>query len=100
MSRVPLDPQTPICRKPDLVATEMADITVMFRVEQERYYGFEVVGSRIWQLLETPTTVAALCDRLKGEFDVAPDQCEREALAFVQQLHDEDLVVVSDAPHR
>jgi len=100
MSRAPLNLETPVRQKPDLVATEMADITVMFRVEQERYYGFEAVGSRIWQLLETPTTVAALCGRLQGEFDVPPDQCVREALAFVQQLYDEDLVVVSNAPDR
>ena len=98
MPRAPLNLETPICRKPGLVATELADITVMFRVEQEMYYGFEAVGSRIWELLEAPTTVATVCDRLQGEFDVSPEQCEREALAFVQQLYDEDLVVVSDAP--
>ena len=95
-----LGPATVICRTPDLMATELDDITVMFRAEKEKYYGFETVGSRIWQLLEAPTTVAALCDVLLQEFDVSREQCEQETLDFVRQLHAEDLVVLRDETAR
>jgi len=71
------------------VGTEEA---VMMSVEVGRYYGLNAVGSRIWELLETPKTVTELCALLSEEFEVEAQTCEAEVLKFVQDLVDNGIV--------
>jgi hypothetical protein len=71
------------------VGTEEA---VMMSVEAGRYYGLNAVASRIWELLETPKTIAQLCRQICGEFDVDPQTCEAEVLKFVNDLINNGIV--------
>jgi len=64
----------------------------MLNLDTSRYYGLNRVGSRVWELLAQPTTVAELCATLQQEYAVPPEQCEREVLALTQKLLDEKLV--------
>lgn len=86
--------KTVVCRDPELVVSELNEATIMLSIRNEKYYGFEAVGSRIWQLIEQPMTIEAVCDALEAEFDVDREVCEAETLAFIQQLLDESLVTV------
>jgi len=71
------------------VGTEEA---VMMSVAAGRYYGVNAVGARIWELLETPMTVAQLCAQICEEFDVDARTCEAEVLKFVSDLIDNGIV--------
>jgi hypothetical protein len=59
---------------------------VMLSVGAGRYYGLNSVGARIWELLETPMTVAQICDRLCEEYKVEAQECETEVLRFANEL--------------
>ena len=61
---------------------------VMMNVTAGRYYGLNAVASRIWELLETPKTIAELCAQICEEFDVDAQTCEAAVLKFVQDLID------------
>ena len=65
------------------VGTEEA---VMMSVTAGRYYGLNAVASRIWELLETPKTIAQLCAQICEEFEVDAQTCEAEVLKFVEDL--------------
>jgi coenzyme PQQ synthesis protein D (PqqD) len=67
------------------VGTEEA---VMMSVTAGRYYSLNAVALRIWELLETPKTVALLCSQIEEEFEVDAQVCEVEVLKFVQDLID------------
>jgi hypothetical protein len=71
------------------VGTEEA---VMMSVSAGRYYGLNAVASRIWELLETPKTIAQLCAQICEEFEVDMQTCEAEVLKFVQDLIDNGIV--------
>jgi hypothetical protein len=71
------------------VGTEEA---VMMSVSAGRYYGVNAVGARIWELLETPVTVAQLCARLCEEFEVDAQTCEAQVLKFVNDLSDNGII--------
>jgi hypothetical protein len=58
------------------------------------YYGLDAVGVRIWQLIQEPTTVHAVCDVLLTEYAVAPDRCEHELLSLLQTMADKGLVEI------
>ena len=59
---------------------------VMMSVVEGRYYGLNAVASRIWELLDSPKTVAHLCAQICQEFEVDEQTCEAEVLKFVNEL--------------
>jgi hypothetical protein len=85
--------ETTLSRNGDIlhapVGTEEA---VMMSVTAGRYYGLNAVASRIWELLETPKTIAQLCAQICEEFEVDIQTCEAEVLKFVQDLIDNGIV--------
>ncbi len=60
--------------------------TVLFSPLDGSYFGLNAVSSRIWDLLETPTTLTAICAALGKEFDVDPTVCEEQTVAFLSRL--------------
>ncbi len=86
---------TTLVRNPSLTTAELDGEVVMLSLETNRYYGLNSVGTRIWELLAQPMTLAAVCDILMNEYDVTREQCEQETLAVAQKLVDEKLVHVS-----
>jgi hypothetical protein len=67
---------------------------VMLSPEHGEYFGLNAVGSRIWELIAEPRAFGELCARLTDEFEVDEETCRAEALAFLRQLAEVDLVRV------
>ena len=62
-------------------------------IKRGRYYAVGSVAERIWQILETPVSPREIAGRLLEEYDIAPEQCESEVGAFLNELIEEGLVV-------
>lgn len=84
-------------RSTNLVSNEIDGDLVMLSIKNSKYYGSEVVGSRIWDLIGQPTPVVNVCDALVSEFDIDRSTCESEALTFLQRMLDEELVEAQGA---
>lgn len=91
---MPIQLQSTVKRSPEPVSSEIDDELVILSIERGRYYGTELVGQRIWQLLAAPIRVDCLCDTLMTEFEVERGLCEQEVLAFLDQLWQEGLIEV------
>jgi hypothetical protein len=50
---------------------------------------------RIWELLETPQTVATLCRVLVKEGELHAERCEPEVKSLLTKLYREDLIQLS-----
>lgn len=72
-------------RNEALIFTELDDTVVMMDADEGRYYELDPVGARIWALLETARPVAEVCDALVAEYEVAPDTCRADVLAFLEE---------------
>jgi hypothetical protein len=59
----------------------------------------DAVGARIWELIQDPRTVNEIRDALLEEYDVEMERCERDLLAFLDQLAAETLIEVRDDTH-
>ena len=78
---------TTLSRNGDILNAPVgSEEAVMMDVTAGRYYGLNAVASRIWELLETPKTIAQLCAQICEEFEVDAQTCEAEVLKFVQDL--------------
>jgi len=87
-----------IVRSPDHVSGDLDGKVVLLSIENSEYYNLNEMGSHIWLLLEKPTTVAALIERLLNEFEVERPVCEVEVAAFLKQLSKDNLLKVELAP--
>ena len=67
---------------------------IVTQSETDAYFGLDGTGKRIWELLDSPTTIGSLCDRLSAEFDVEPNQIEPDVIAFLTELKRQDLIQV------
>ena len=95
----PITIHTKVSQSTEVVASEMDDEVVMMSIEQGAYFGLDPVGSRIWEIIEKPVDVSALCDQLLEEFEVTRDVCEGDTLSFLNKLSDDKLLEVHHASH-
>ena len=86
-----------IVRIPGNISSDIDNDVVIFSIDNGKYYGTRQVGSRIWQLIEQPTTISEVCATLETEFEVDPSVCQAEVSAFLGQLVEEKLLQVIKA---
>jgi len=74
----------------------MGGETVILDLNSGIYYGLDVVGARVWTLIEHVISVQAVCETIVSEYDVDAETCSRDVLAFVNQMRDIGLVEVTN----
>lgn len=76
----------------DTVYRQLEGEAIVLDLNRGVYFGLNVVGSRIWELLQAAITVRAVCDRLEHEFAVERPALERDVVGLVRRLLDKGLV--------
>ncbi|SDF15675.1 lasso peptide biosynthesis PqqD family chaperone [Sporomusa acidovorans] len=95
MNKQGISPDAKVFRIMEIVAAEMDGETVMISIENGKYYGMDAIGSRIWELLETPKSVAEVIQVLGEEYEVEQQQCQADTIEFLDFLFQEGLVKVA-----
>ncbi len=70
----------------DWLTAKVGDELVMMSAEKGNYIGLSDVGARIWEIIETPQPVDAVCARLQQEYEVSPETCRSEVETFLDEL--------------
>jgi hypothetical protein len=78
----------------DQVSSDLAGETVLLSMSSAHYYGFEGVGSRIWELVAEPMRVSDICNAIGNEYDVTAERCEADVLGFLRALDEKGLIEV------
>lgn len=81
-----------IKRSEGIVQAEIDGETVMMSIENGAYYGLDVVASRIWELVETPKSVEALCEQLQEEYEVEESQCQEDVFKFLNDMIEHNVI--------
>jgi Coenzyme PQQ synthesis protein D (PqqD) len=94
-----LEPQTLIQRSPRAVYRNLTGGAgaVVLHLDTAAYYGVNLVGAIVWNLLEQEITVQRLVEELRGRLEAGPTTLGEEIREFVQQLVDRDLVRLKPA---
>ena len=80
------------------VSTGADGESVILNLDQGVYFGLDGVGARVWELLQEPTTPAAIADRVAAEYDVEAERCAADLRELLAELAEAGLVEVTDAP--
>lgn len=78
----------------DQISRDLDGETVILNLKSGIYCGLNEVGAHIWQLVQEATSVKDIRDTLLREYEVEPDQCERELLVLLRELADNGLIEV------
>jgi hypothetical protein len=94
-----MDSASVVVAAPHVLARELDGEMVVFEPRSNRCYGLEAVAARVWALMREPTTVERLEQAIVGEYDVAPDRCQRDVRDFLGVLLERGLIEVECATH-
>lgn len=72
----------------------MGNEAIVLDIASERYFGLNIVGARLWELLTVNPALGEAHRRLLEEYDVAAPDLERDLIMIVAQLADAGLVHV------
>lgn len=86
-----------VCRSQDQVSSDVQGEIAIMSIDKGNYYMLNEVGARFWHLVEQPTQIGEVCDRLLSEYETDAEQCEREVLRLARELVEQDLLEVVDA---
>jgi hypothetical protein len=90
-----MDANQRVARAPHVGATRQGGESVLLDVVHGKYHTLNEVGTRIWELLATPTTVAAIVRRVCTEYDIDGPEADRVASdvsALIRQLRKSGLL--------
>jgi hypothetical protein len=88
-------------RQQRILSASVDDQIVMMSVERGQYYNLNAVGARIWNLLETPRTLAQIVAALAEIYEAPEETIHAEADAFLGRLEREgllEIVTIGDTP--
>ena len=78
----------------DVVFRELQGEAVILSLESSTYFGLDPIGTRIWHLCATHTSLRAVWEAMQEEFDAPSDTLQSDLLAFIDQLSANGLVKV------
>lgn len=81
-------------RNDELIVAPVDGELVMLSVEKGQYFGIGGVGTRIWELLESPKNETSIIQAIVAEFDVDEDTCRRDVIEFLDRLLEMDLIAL------
>lgn len=87
-----------ISRQGDWLSAKVGDELVMMSAEKGNYIGLSEVGARVWEIIETPRELDAVCARLQEEYEVAPETCRAEVETFIYELVKHGAIALDPPP--
>ena len=78
----------------NLASADLDGEAILLNINTGYYYGLNEVGARIMDLMQEPTSLAAIMDRLLEEYEVETAHLERDLMTFLQEMEDRQLIRV------
>ncbi len=79
---------------PDVLFQEVNGETVLLDLASENYFGLDVIGTRVWGLLELGSSVGEMLDVLMAEYEVERDVLEKDVGALLDKLQESGLITL------
>lgn len=93
-AKVTIGPSSTVRVADDQVSCELDGEAAILELKQGVYYGLNPVGATVWALISKPRTVAELKRAVLEQYDVTPEQCERDLLELLGELAERGLIRV------
>lgn len=83
-----------IVQNKEIDASDIDGDKVMMNLEKGMYFSLKSVGSRIWDIIENPTTADEIIKILLNEYDIAEEKCREAVVSFLKGLEVNGLITI------
>jgi hypothetical protein len=66
--------------------SDMAESVVILNLKDGVYYELKEVGTRVWNLIQQPTSIQSILEMLLEEYEVDAERCETDLLDLAENL--------------
>jgi len=87
-----LSDSTTVVANDDCLSTEIDGESVILHMEQGKYYGFNEVGTRVWELTQESHSLEEICRTILETYDVDEERCRADIRELIAELIELDLV--------
>jgi hypothetical protein len=87
-----------VASKPGIVGQVLNDEAVLLIPAKGEIKVLNAVAARIWSLADGSRTIAEIAAVIAAEYAVQQAQAETEALAFIHELAQREMVTLSEQP--
>jgi hypothetical protein len=89
-----LNPDTILARNSDIICSKVHNKMVMMNIEENTYFGLDMTGAIIWEMLKTPASIAQLIDELVNKFEISKNQCEQDCMEFLLHMIEQKTLLI------
>lgn len=83
-----------ICRRDDIPTVDLDGEIAALNPDKGKYYGFNSIASRVWELIVEPIAFEKIISILKDEYNVDEQTCINDVRTLLDKLYEEDLIIV------
>ena len=83
-----------LVRNKNLFFAALDDEIAMLDEQSGNYFTLNSVASKIWKILEEPTSLTDLIRQLIKVYEVDSKQCEQEVVQFLSELAEHNLIEI------
>ena len=94
--RVPLDASVVATQRQ--LSTTLGEEVIILGLDDSMYYGLTGTGARIWELVQTPSTIDAILTTITAEFEVDRQRAAADLDALLADLQARGLVAITQTP--
>lgn len=94
---MPIDQTSIVVRSETSMTAPLDNELVVVSLASNAYIALDEIGRRIWEMLETPRSVAELCATLADEFSGPIEEIQSDVLSFLTELESVGLLNVTPA---
>jgi hypothetical protein len=80
---------------PDVLFRMVSDEAILVNLNTEVYLGLNAVGARMWDVLNSASSIEAAYETLLGEYEVEPQQLRADLEELLGQLLGQKLIEVA-----
>lgn len=80
---------------PDAAESAVGGETVILHLVNGTYYGLDVMGTRVWEMLKEGIGNDEICARIAADFGIDQSVVEADVRAFLGDLKAQDIVIDS-----
>lgn len=92
-----LSDSTEVVATDSCLSTTVDGESVILHADAGKYYGFNEVGTYVWELLQEPHTVEGVVQSVHEAYDVEYERCREDVEDLLAELVEKDLVRVESA---
>lgn len=81
----------------DQVYSVLDDESVILDLDGGIYYGLDMVGTRIWEIIQNPTQVNEVINSIEQEYEVDRERCTKDILNLLEDLEEHNLLTVQNS---